>query len=415
MILTNKVVLILLFGFVSSLSYANTDLSLYTWRAQEKALWDEINRQQLIAGVTVNTKAILYESYNAHIILELQNNKADLFQWAPGASNLKTLIDKDFISPYSGDLTGINSSALLASKGPDNKFYGVPFALQLQSLLVNGKLIKKNGISRPPENMDELNKAFDTLKSNGITPLHVAGGANWFVSQLLGEVLMAGLVDEKFAAQLVSGQSCFVDSQYAQIFQTLIDWKKSGYLNSNMATEDYGAMNNAVALGNSAMEFDGGWKTGSSSNFYQIDPNFEFNFWAVPGKSSKVYALGDGSYQVGNTSKHRAAAERVLAFTTTKKFAELFAKHVGELPAYGGEIFIEPGTLKSMAKIVAEKTYPVSLFTAYELNQGSPSYNDLLIESMRAVLKGEKNAAQAAQHIQTGLNEWRYVGYQNCR
>lgn len=396
-------------------SHANTELSFYTWREQEKKLWDEVNRQKLIDGVSVNTKVILYDSYRPHILLELQNKRADLFQWAPGASNLKELIDRGFIKPYPGDLSAINSSALLASKGPNNKLYGVPFALQLQSLMVNKKLIEKHGIQTPPSTMQELDDTFSSLKSKGINPLHIAGGANWYVSQLLGEVLMAGLVDEKFAKGLVDGQECFTDSRYSEIFNTLMHWKSSGFINTNAASEDYGAMNNSVALGNSAMAFDGGWKTGSTSNFFQVDPDYKFGFWALPGKSAKVYALGDGSYQVGLTSKHAQASQRVLAFTTTKEFAELFAKHVGELPAYGGNISIAPGVLKTMANLLAEKTYPVSLFTAYQLNRGDPSYNSLLIESVNAVLKGNKTPTQAAAHIQQGLNDWQYVGHNRCQ
>lgn len=403
------------FILITSLcSYADTELSYYTWREQERKLWDEINRQNLIDGVKVNTKVILYESYRPHILLELQNKNADLFQWSPGASNLKELIDRDFIQPYSGDLSSINSSALLASKGPDNQFYGVPFALQLQSLMVNKKLLNKHDINAAPTTMQELDSNFSALKSKGVAPLHLAGGANWYVSQVLGEVLMAGLVDETFAQGLVDGSECFNDARYSEIFKVLKHWQDSGFINNNAATEDYSAMNNSIALGNSAMGFDGGWKTGSASNFFQVDPNYQFGFWPLPGKSGKVYALGDGSYQVGLTSKHQASANKVLAFTTSKQFAELFAKYVGELPAYGGAISIDPGVLKTMANLLAEKTYPVSLFTAYQLNRGTPSYNTLLIAATNALLKGEKTPQQAAEHIQNGLNRWHYAGYQNC-
>lgn len=401
--------------FTSLCSYANTELSFYTWREQEKKLWNEINRQQLIEGVTVNTKVILYESYRPHILLELQNSKADLFQWAPGASSLKELIERGFIKPYSGDLSNINSSALLASKGPDEQFYGVPFALQLQSLMVNKKLLNKHGITSAPSSMKNLDETFSKLKSKGVNPLHIAGAANWYVSQLLAEVLMAGLVDENFAQGLVEGTECFNDARYSEIFTVLRQWKAAGFINSNAATEDYGAMNNSVALGNSAMAFDGGWKTGSSSNFFQVDPNYQFAFWALPGMSGKVYALGDGSYQVGLTSPHSSAAQRVLEFTTTKQFAEMFAKHVGELPAYGGSISMAPGVLKTMANLLAEKTYPVSLFTAYQLNRGSPNYNTLVIEATNAVLKGDKTPEQAAMHIQQGLNSWHYIGQSRCQ
>ncbi len=95
--------------------------------------------------------------------------------------------------------------------------------------------------------------------------------------------------------------------------------------------------------------------------------------------------------------------------------AELFALHVGELPAYGGEINIQPGVLKDMANIVARNSYAVGLFTAYEVNKGTPSYNQLLSEAIKAVLDSSKNLQQATQHIQSGLNSWGYIGANNCQ
>ena len=149
--------------------------------------------------------------------------------------------------------------------------------------------------------------------------------------------------------------------------------------------------------------------------FYDIDPQFELGFWPVPGASNKVYALGDGTFQVAATSKVRAAAQRVLEFTTTQKFAELFAEHVNELPAYGGDFYIKEGDLKNMAAIVADNAYPVSLFTAYALNRGTPSYNDLVFDAVEAILAGRKTPQQVVQDIQQGLNSWGYIGAVNCR
>ncbi|MCP5077008.1 MAG: hypothetical protein GY951_02995, partial [Psychromonas sp.] len=325
------------------------------------------------------------------------------------------LIEYNYIKKNSHDISTINKSALSASLGHDGHLYGVPFALQLQSILVNSKLVKKHGINRVPNSMSELDSIFSELKSKGITPLHLSGGANWYVSQVLGEVLMAGLVEASFANNLLKGEVCFTDPKFINIFSTLAHWKKSGYMNSNASTENYGAMNNSIALGNSAMSLDGGWKTGATSEFYQVDANYKFEFWAVPGASKKVYALGDGTYQAATNSQQRDKAKQVLEFTSTKKFAELFAEYVGELPAYGGNINIKPGVLKDMAAIVANQSYSVGLFTAYEINRGEPSYNQLLNESIKAVLAAEKSPQQAAKHIQDGLNSWGYIGSTQCQ
>ncbi len=163
------------------------------------------------------------------------------------------------------------------------------------------------------------------------------------------------------------------------------------------------------------MVIDGGWRTSPSSPFFSADANFEFDFWPIPGDSGKVYALGDGSYQVNATSKHAEDANRVLQFTTTRKFAELFANIVGEIPPYEGHLSISNPLLKDMSSLIANNAYSQSLFNSYELNKGTPSYRELVTEAFKGILNGRLTPNSAAELIQQGLNSWQYVGHQRCQ
>lgn len=394
---------------------APIELSLYTWRTQEKPLWDEINRQQLIPGVRVNAKSITYNAAQPYILLELQNNTADLFQWTPGAANLKPLIEQEFIRPYPDSLNTINASAKVASQGPDGRYYGVPFALQLQALLVNQKLVNKHGIGTEPRTIEALESHFSALLDNNITPVQMAGTADWYISQLVSEVMLAGLVNGADAQAIINGEQCFTDAPYQTVFDTLHRWKQAGYINSNVLTEDYPGVNNAVALGNAAMSPDGGWKTSPLSTYYQIDPDYQFGFWGVPGAGNKVYALGDGSYQVNHNSRHADAAYKVLAFTTTATFAQLFVEHVKELPAYNGQLTITDPVLKRMNTLVSERAYAHSFFSAYALNRQEPSYKTAFISAFRQLMAAEISPKQATRAIQDSLNSWGYVGASRCQ
>lgn len=395
-------------------STAAETISLYTWRTQEAALWQAINNQKLIPGVKVELKVISYDSFPAFIHLGLQQNAVELFQWAPGAAELKPLIERGAITPFSGDLSPLNRSALLAALGPDNQYYGVPFALQLQALIGNKKVIAKTTNAEQPTSLSELEQRFAALKSAGITPIHLAGKADWYVSQLLAEVLLAGLVDSTFTQGLVDGSQCFTDTQYTQMFSQLLAWNKQGYFNSNLLDEDYVSLNTAVGVGQSAFAVEGGWKAGKESSFYAMDPNYEFAFWYLPGAGKSVYALGDGSYQVNAQSPKRALADKVLAFTATKQFAELFALHVNELPAWGGQLNIAQPTLRTMAELVAKHAYTASPFSAYSLNRGTPSYQSLVRDALRQLLAEKITPQQAGVYIQRGLNSWNYAGANQC-
>ncbi len=391
-----------------------TEVNFHTWREGDKAVWQEINKQGLIPGVTVKTKVLAGLYYHDTLLLNLQSGRADLFLWTPGAAKLQELIELNLIAPYQKDLSQINASALVAAQGPNGQYYGVPFAVQLETMVVNKKMLKEHGITSPPQSMAELVSIFKTLKSAGINPLHIAGKEGWYMNQLVAEILVAGLVDEKFALSLTTGEGCFTDSRYVEIFKVLESWQQEGYVNKDIATTSYFDMFTAVALGNSAMSLEGGWMATKTSPYTQLDKDFEYDFWAIPGISGKYYGFGDGTFQVATNSEHYDAAKKVLEFTTTKTFAELFSEHVKQLPAYGGRLDIKPGILKNMSTVLAEKGYPVSLYSTYSLTKQKPTYNDLVAEAFKGLLNGQHGAKGAAELIQKGLNSWQYIGHQKC-
>lgn len=400
-------------GFVQ----AETVVHYYTWRANEKKLFDYVSDQSLIPDVKVETH-ILYmptkKTYEAHVMLEIINGKVDFFQWSPGAGKLQKLIGHKFIEPNAFPLKNIHTAAVIASVASDGRIYGVPFALQMESLLVNKKMLDQIGVTRRPNSLVELDSAFEKIKQAGKVPLYLTTVPDWYVSQVIAEVMVAGLVEENFAKGLVEGKYCFTSREYQAVFDTLQNWKNRGFLNTDSAQADYQGMNTSVAVGNSTMSFDGGWMTGPSSLYWRVDPGFEFDFWSVPGASNKVYVFGDGSYQVNALSPRSEAARKVLKFTTTKTFAELFAKYMKELPAYAGDYHISDPMLARMAQAVSTNGYGVSMFSNHRLNKGSPSYNELVANGIRGIMAGSLTPEQAVQNIQKGLNSWDYVGAKNC-
>ena len=97
-------------------------------------------------------------------------------------------------------------------------------------------------------------------------------------------------------------------------------------MNASAMADDYGAMRTSLALGEAAMMLDGAWSTGPTLPMYEIDPDLQMGFFAVPGQNGKVYAFGDGTYQVNANSTKAEIAQTVLDFTATKEFAELCAE-----------------------------------------------------------------------------------------
>ena len=391
------------------------EVTIYSWREQEIPLWQHISDNNLIDGVTINFVRTAADDYDTKLRIDLQNGGPDIFQGRAGAAWLASFIDAGVIAPLSGvDLSGIAPAAMTAAQGADGQIYGVPFAIQMESIIYNKGVLAANGIAEP-SNLGELAAAADKLVAAGVTPMSFGARSGWWLNQVVGEVMTAGMIDDATAQGLIEGSVCFTDPAFVATLETVKGWQDAGYMNPSPMADDYGAMRTAVALGEAAMMIDGVWSSGPASPMYEIDPDLELGFMPVPGDNGKVYAFGDGSYLANAASENAEATAAVMAFTASKEFAELFASLVGELPAYGGEYTVEDPRLAMVANMIATNSAAPTPFFAYALNAGEPSYGQLVADGYQALLSGQSSAAEVAATIQAGLNSWDYVGAANCQ
>ena len=401
-------------GLATTSAFADT-VTLYTWRPQEVPLWQYISDNDLLGDTDINVVQVQSDNYDVKLRADLQAGEGiDLFQARAGAAWLAPLIEGGVIKPTSTDLSGMAPASLEAGRGADGEVYGVPFAIQMQSVIYNTKVFEDNGIE-VPTTAEEFAAAADKLKAAGITPMALSAKATWWNNQVLGETLTAGLVPDELAQQLVSGEACFTDPQFVATLATAKEWQDKGWLNASPVADDYDVMRTSVAIGEAAMMIDGAWSTGPASPMYQVDPELELGFFPVPGPNGKVYAFADGTYQVNANSANLEEAQKVLDFTATQEFAELFLQHVGELPAYGGDYAVDDERLKTIAGLIADNSATVTPYFSYALNSGEPSYGTLIASGYQELFSGATTPEDLAQKIQDGLNSWGYAGAENCQ
>ena len=392
---------------------AAQELTMYSWREQEKPLWEYISKNGLIKGVTIKYVRVAPDNYDTKLRIDLQSGGVDLFQGRAGAAWLSSFIDAGSVAPLAFELTSINGATLAAGQGPDGRQYGVPFAVQMQSILYNKSVFNSNGIE-VPRTPKEFAAAATKLKAAGVTPIAFGARSGWWLGQVVGEVMTAGLLDDATAQGLIEGTVCFTDPAFVKTLKTFKQWKDAGWMNSTPLADDYNAMRTSVALGEAAMMLDGSWSSGPASVMYEIDPKLQIGFLPVPGDNAKVYAFGDGAYLVNEKGDKATAAKKVLEFTTTREFAELFVSLVGEIPAYGGKYEIKDARLSEIAKTIARNAATPTPFFAYSLNSGKPSYGQLVADGYQKLLSDSITPEKLAMEIQTGLNSWKYVGADNC-
>ena len=397
----------------TSISAVAGDVSFWTFRKQEKPLWDAINQENLIPGVEVKVKVLNPDDYESSLRSALNQQKGpDIFSTKAGATWLNPFLETGILVDM--NTIGVNLSGLngvTAVTGADGKVYAVPGSIQLQSVIYNEASLEE--LDREvPQTLSEFESLLQTAKDNGMVGLSVDGKDSWYLNQVMNEVVMAGFVSDATQEGLIDGTKCFTDSEVVSAFDRFLSWKQ--YINTNPLADDYGAMRTAVASGNAVAMVDGAWSTGPTSPVYEINKDFVPVFGPIPGANAKVVAHADGGYAANSQSKKTEDIAKVLKFTTTRKFAELFVDKVAEVPAYIGSYAVDNERVKNIVALL-ESAAKVEPFQAYSLNKDKPSYASLSAEAYQKMLAGEVDAKGAAAHIQKGLNSWGYVGAANCK
>lgn len=399
---------------------ADETLTFWTFREQEAALWERINSENLIPGVKVELERISSEDYESRLRIALRQDGPDFFSSKSGAAWYDQFAESGVL--LSMDELGVDVSTMNGTAGvvgSDGVTYAVPGSIQLQSIIYNGAVLEELGFD-VPATLDEFEALMAEAVDAGFIGLHVDGRDAWFLNQVFNEVIMAGLVADDTQRKLETGEACFTDPEVVAAFDKVIEWR--GYMNANPNATAYEDMRTPVVLGDSLAMIDGAWTAGNwvrqaSGGLYDVNPDFQPVFGAVPGANGKIVAHPDGGYAANAGSDKRDAVQSVLAFTTTAKFASLFLEEVAETPAYSGT-YEKPAGIHPIVNAISEQmgnAAAVEPFLAQSLNAKQPSYSVLSAQAYQGMFAGELTGAQAAALIQDGLNSWGYVGADNCK
>src|SRR3712207_4768077 len=88
----------------------------------------------------------------------------------------------------------------------DGKVYGIPGEMETIGIFYNADLFAEQGIE-PPQNLDDLVQASETLREAGITPMAVGDKEGWEGGHLLSMALSSMVGSEGMEALLAGEQS----------------------------------------------------------------------------------------------------------------------------------------------------------------------------------------------------------------
>ncbi len=142
-----------------------------------------------------------------------------------------------------------------------------------------------------------------------------------------------------------------------------------------------------------------------------MNPDLKFDYFPIPPKDKNVparaYTYMDGAYGLNNTSKNKEAALKVLNYTGTKTYGELFSSTTGEITAIKGVTMpaSKPILVKcyeKMTTIAAKNRY----WVGSPFDAGTPSVYNILEKDMQSMYLDQMTPEALAKRLQDGISTW---------
>lgn len=382
-------------------------VTVWSWRAQDKALWDKIQQKMNDAGekITIDFRGIKSTEFDSVLQTAMSGGEGPDVFTARGGSGTKKYAEAKQIAPLDGLKLTAFDKGILDQASFEGKVYAVPFAVQTLTFFYNKQIFDKHGL-KEPATWDELIKTMDTLKSKGITPLAI-GGKDGYALCLMVDTIGATWLGDQWAADAIAGKTNFADPKFVDILKKIDTLK--GYAQKDFIGTAQRDARTLFATGQTAMIIDGIWAV--ETYYLKTDPNIQLgSFLAPPAKAGdpvRLYPYVDGGYAVNANSKVKEAAMRVAAYTAMDEFAQTYADLFAEIPGNKNVKF--PDSKPMLAKAVKQKN-ELGLKTLFRIRSpfdgGAPDISTSLGANLQGMLSGKQTPEQAAQAVQKDLASW---------
>jgi len=343
-------------------------VTVWSWRSQDAPMWQQVQKALQAKGenIHINFTAKVATQYDAVLQTAMTGGAGpDIFYGRAGVGTVKYAA-ANLIAPLNGkvDFSTVNSGTL-SSTAYQGKYYGIPFATQTLAVFYNKSIFQQYHLS-PPTTWTQFLSLCATLKSHGVTPFYVMGIQQWMLALSIDEV-GASTVSDAWAQAVTRRQTNYNSAPYIRTlakFQQLAPYFEHNFLAVGSAGNE---QEEALGLGRAAMIFDGIWAV---PTILQFNKNLQLGDFLIPPDSStpapqnlytqkahvEWYVDGDMALNshISNSSE-AAAALKVIQFTATPAFGQLFSNIAGEISPIKG--------------VAIPSQYPLSIQAYNELQQ----------------------------------------------
>ena len=210
----------------------------------------------------------------------------------------------------------------------DGTLYGVWFKAANKSTFWYRPDVFEDAGVEPPEDWEALMTAASTIRDSGVTPLAVAGGDGWTLTDWFENVYLRMAGPEKYD-QLVEHEIPWTDPSVVAALEKLGElWSQTDLLAPGSANMTFPESVTTVFGGDAAMVFEGDFVAGTITDETDAvlgeDADF-FPFPAVEGSAPMVVGGGD----VAVLMTESEAARQFIAYLASPEAAEIWAARGG--------------------------------------------------------------------------------------
>ncbi len=273
--------------------------------------------------------------------------------------------------------------------------YGVPIDVTNIQMLYNPNLLKKAGVSQPPQTFEEFLNAIAALKKAGITGLVSGWGELWMIDCFASNYAFNIMGEEKVMATY-RGEVPYTDPDWVKVFGVFKELKDKGALAAGIVTKVNKYAEQDFALERAAFAFNGSW----SVNVYQeMNPNLQYGAMLPPAINPdlpmKIWGGAGSSFVVNNSSPRKKMAIDFLKWLTAKDQQAYLAMETRNLPANAEALSSIPEILAQFASAMEQTTHP----TIWKYNEDA-LVTEAFTKGIQSIIIGEKTPQGMAQEVQ---------------
>ncbi|TKD71096.1 ABC transporter substrate-binding protein [Pseudalkalibacillus hwajinpoensis] len=385
-------------------SEGEVTLTIGSWRTEDKGSYqkviDKFNEEN--PDINVEFKPSKNTEYNTILNTALQSGEGpDIIHLRPYTPGIE-LADAGYLEPLDG-LEGLDQypeETLSASKGSDDKQYGVPLNISTTQMFYNKKIFDDLGLEEP-QTWDELKMLSEKIKDEGITPISLGTKEGWLLSLSHGIIGPAHYGGNEFVDKITAGETDFTSDEFQSSIDAMDEIKQFFPKNyKGLGMEDIRTM---FFTGDAAMFPLGSWEI---EVLREMNPELELGFFPMPsavGKEPTITTWVDGSYAINANSEHKEAAKKFLQFMTTEEFGTMFTEEFKMISAIPG-IESEDELVNALGKAVEEQSTPYMMLVHFA--GGNPSTKATIETELQGMYLGERTPEEVANAVQESAKSW---------